>query len=92
MTIPLRLNSSFSKPIKYLMTFPTLVVLASGNGSNFQAIIDNIESGQLQAEVKHLITNSDNAYALERAELHNIPSLSLPLKKFKMAKSTKMAS
>ena len=51
-----------------------LVVLASGNGSNFQAIIDACESGRLDAEVVLLVVNRPGAYALERAEKHGIPS------------------
>src|SRR6056297_2256011 len=51
-----------------------LVVLASGNGSNFQAIIDACESGRLDAEVVLLVVNRPGAYALERAEEHGIPS------------------
>lgn len=51
-----------------------LVVLASGNGSNFQAIIDACESGRLDAEVVLLVVNRPGAYALERARTHGIPS------------------
>jgi phosphoribosylglycinamide formyltransferase-1 len=51
-----------------------LVVLASGNGSNFQAIIDACEAGRLDAEVVRLIVNRPGAYALERAKRHGIPA------------------
>jgi len=51
-----------------------LVVLASGNGSNFQAIIDACESGRLNAEIVLLVVNRPGAYALERAAEHGIPS------------------
>ena len=51
-----------------------LAVLASGNGSNFQAIIDACESGRLDAEIVLLIVNRPGAYALERAAKHGIPS------------------
>ena len=51
-----------------------LVVLASGNGSNFQAIIDACEAGRLDAEVVRLIVNRPGAYALERAAQHGIPA------------------
>lgn len=47
-------------------------VLASGRGSNFQSIIDSIESGSLQAKVSLLITDNPGAYAIERAKNHNI--------------------
>ncbi len=54
-----------------------LGVLASGRGSNFQAIIDSIESGFLPAKIAVLITDNPKAYALERAKKHNIEALVL---------------
>jgi len=50
-------------------------VLASGSGSNLQAIIDNIEAGHLPAEIACVISNNAAAYALERARRHGIPPL-----------------
>jgi len=47
-------------------------VLASGRGSNFQAIIDAIHAGKLSAEVAVLITDNPGAFAIERARQHNI--------------------
>lgn len=52
-------------------------VIASGRGSNFQSIIDNIESGQIQAVMSVLITDNPDAYAIERCRKHNIESLVL---------------
>lgn len=48
-----------------------LVVLASGNGSNLQAIIDACETGSLNAQVVAVISDNSNAYALQRAAQHN---------------------
>ncbi len=45
-----------------------VAVLASGFGSNLQALIDACEAGQLQAEIVAVITNKADAYALQRAE------------------------
>ena len=53
----------------------TLGVLASGRGSNFQSIIDSIASGFLSAKIAVLITDKPDAYAIERANKHNIESL-----------------
>lgn len=47
-------------------------VMASGRGSNFQSIIDNIESGFIRAEIVLLVTDNPEAYALERAKNHSI--------------------
>lgn len=49
-----------------------LAVFASGSGTNFQAILDAIEKGQLNAEVALLVCDKPNAFAIERAKKHNI--------------------
>ena len=54
-----------------------LGVLASGRGSNFQSIIDEIDSGKLAASVLILITDNPEAYAIERAKKHSIESMYL---------------
>jgi phosphoribosylglycinamide formyltransferase-1 len=59
-----------------------LVVLASGGGTNLQAIIDNIEAGELNAQIKAVISNNSKAFALERARNHNIPAMHLSHKQF----------
>lgn len=55
----------------------SLVVLISGSGSNLQAIIDAIESGQLNANISAVISNRPDAFGLTRATKHNIPTISL---------------
>lgn len=57
-------------------------VPASGRGSNFQAIIDNIKSGFLKARVAVLITDNPEAYAIERAKKSNIEALIISPKNF----------
>ncbi len=55
------------------MTIPiTLAILISGNGSNLQAIIEAIETGQLNAEIKAVVSNNPEAYGLVRATRHNL--------------------
>jgi phosphoribosylglycinamide formyltransferase-1 len=44
-----------------------LVVLISGSGSNLQAIIDAINAGELDAEIRLVISNKADAYGLQRA-------------------------
>lgn len=46
---------------------PRLVVLASGNGSNLQALIDACDDGRLNARVVGVVTNKSGARALARA-------------------------
>jgi phosphoribosylglycinamide formyltransferase-1 len=48
-------------------------VLVSGNGSNLQSIIDNIEKGVLDAFITVVVSDNPHAYALERARRHRIP-------------------
>ena len=51
-----------------------LAVLISGNGSNLQAIIDAIQSGQLNAEISVVISNRSDAYGITRAKQAGIQS------------------
>jgi phosphoribosylglycinamide formyltransferase 1 len=55
-----------------------IVVLASGSGTNLQAIIDACALGKLDAEVAAVVSDQVDAYALERARTHHIPAVALP--------------
>ena len=50
-----------------------LGVLGSGAGSNMQSIVDAIEAGALDAEIKLVLADFPDAKILERAKKHNIP-------------------
>lgn len=52
-----------------------IAVLASGRGSNLEAIIKNIEKGICQAKLVLVISDNQNARALEIARAHNIKAL-----------------
>jgi phosphoribosylglycinamide formyltransferase-1 len=49
-------------------------VLVSGSGSNLQSIIDHIENGTLDTEIRVVLSNNPEAYALERCRKHQIPA------------------
>ena len=49
-----------------------IVVFASGSGTNFQAIIDAVKSGQINARVKGLLSDNPNCKALDRAKKNDI--------------------
>jgi phosphoribosylglycinamide formyltransferase-1 len=49
-------------------------VLASGGGSNLQAIIDDCQNGSLTAEIALVIVNNPDAGALDRSRLAGIPA------------------
>ena len=59
-----------------------LVVLISGNGSNLQAIIDNISSKNLPAQIVAVISNKADAYGLKRAKKAGIKQHVLSHKDF----------
>jgi phosphoribosylglycinamide formyltransferase-1 len=50
-----------------------IAFLASGRGSNFQAVIDSMVRGEVPAECSGLITDNPRAYAINRAEKAGIP-------------------
>lgn len=49
-------------------------VLASGGGTDLQSIIDASKKGMIDAEVVVVISDNKDAFALKRAEKHNIKS------------------
>lgn len=51
-----------------------IAVLASGSGSNLQAIIDEIKSGFLPVELALVLSDKPQAYALQRAEAVGVPT------------------
>jgi phosphoribosylglycinamide formyltransferase 1 len=55
-----------------------LGVLASGSGSNLQAILDACASGAVRAQVAAVICNVPGARALQRAEQAGVPAVLLP--------------
>jgi phosphoribosylglycinamide formyltransferase 1 len=57
-------------------------VFASGGGSNFQALIDRKEAGDLPVELALLIGNNSAANAFERARRHGIPGIHIPPSRF----------
>ena len=59
-----------------------IVVLISGNGSNLQAIIENINLGFIKAKIVEVISNNENAYGLIRAKNENINTFVLDHKSF----------
>ncbi len=59
-----------------------VAVLASGRGSNLQAVIDAIEAGQVHAIIVAVISNKKDAVALERARKHGLPDLFVDPKPF----------
>jgi phosphoribosylglycinamide formyltransferase-1 len=60
-----------------------LGVHGSGSGSNMQSIVDAIERGELDAEIKIVIADKSDAKILERAKNHNIKGVYLDCAPFR---------
>ncbi len=60
-----------------------VAVLVSGGGTNLQAILDKMEAGYLpNASIVTVVASKPEAYALERAKKHGIPTKVIPRKDF----------
>ncbi len=66
-------------------------VLVSGRGTNLQAILDAVEAGDLPVEVAVVISNRPDAYALERARAHGVPTVVVPMADYPGRKSHEAA-
>lgn len=68
-----------------------IAVLISGNGSNLQALIDAIDSNQLQAKISVVISNNISAYGIQRANQAGIPTIILLAKDYSSRKNYDIA-
>lgn len=59
-----------------------IVVLVSGNGSNFQAILDACQQGRINGSIAAVFSNKADAYGLERARDASIPAHALSAAQF----------
>lgn len=60
--------------------------MASGSGSNFEAVAKAIEEGQLNAEIQVLIYNNPDAYAAVRADKRNVKAVLINHRDYKHRK------
>jgi len=79
-SLPLHINSSLSTTPENPLATPAMaeacriLVMASGNGSNFQALCDAVAGGQIpNSSIIRLIVNRRKAHATKRAEQNGIP-------------------
>ncbi|MFC0361166.1 phosphoribosylglycinamide formyltransferase [Enterococcus canintestini] len=59
-----------------------IAVLASGNGSNFEALADFFQKEKLPAEIALVFSDKKDAFVLKRAEKFNVPTFHLAPKDF----------
>ena len=64
-----------------------LAVFASGEGTNFQAILDGCLSGWIPAEVALLVASEPGAGAVHRAQVAGVPAVVLQRESFKTPKA-----
>lgn len=77
---PIFSNLSLDKPIQ-------LGVMASGSGTNFEAVAQAIADGRLNAEIKVLIYNNPQAKVRSRAEKWHIPTVLIDHRQYKQRES-----
>jgi phosphoribosylglycinamide formyltransferase-1 len=70
-------------PTKLMSAPLKLGIMASGNGSNFEAVAEAIKNGELAAQIQVLIYNNSSAKAAVRAENWGVPSVFLDHRKYK---------
>lgn len=59
-----------------------IAVLASGAGTNLQALIDAVAAGDLDIDIVGVFSDKSKAFALERARAAGIPTTVVPPKRF----------
>jgi phosphoribosylglycinamide formyltransferase 1 len=69
----------------------SIVVLASGFGSNLQVILDACHADLLPARVTAVVSDQAEAYALERARQAGIPAVVFPWQPYRQAGQTRQA-
>jgi len=57
--------------------------LVSGRGTNLQAIIEAVEEGKIAGEIKVVMSDNPDAYALKRAQQYHIDTRYIHFKEFK---------
>ncbi|MBW3113000.1 phosphoribosylglycinamide formyltransferase [Bacillus sp. MCCB 382] len=51
-----------------------IAIFASGSGSNFQALVDAVQSGTLKANIRLLVCDQPGAFVIHRAQTAGIPT------------------
>lgn len=73
------------------MSVKVLAVLASGSGSNLEAIAHAIVNGELKAKIAVVIYNEPDAFARQRAEKFGIPAILVNHRYYKSRKALDLA-
>ena len=60
-----------------------IAIFASGSGTNFEALIENCENGNINAKVLLMVCDKKDAYVITRAKNHNVEALVFNPKDYK---------
>lgn len=63
-----------------------IAIFASGNGSNFQSLVDAEKSGRLNGRIKFLVSDRPNAYVNTRAKNEEVSTFSFKAKGYESKK------
>lgn len=63
-------------------SIPRIAVLASGRGSNLQALLDAIDAGRLAVELAGVFSDKPEAIALQRARIAGVPAIAVSPREF----------
>ncbi len=69
-------------PILRMLKRKKIAVFASGNGSNFEAIVEASKVASFGAEVALLVTDKQDSFVVQRAAKHNVPIFSFDPKSY----------
>jgi phosphoribosylglycinamide formyltransferase 1 len=64
----------------FVISMKNIGILLSGRGSNFEAIVDNVASGKLDANITVVISNRADAPGIESARRRGLKALVIPSK------------
>ncbi len=64
------------------MEMKRIAVFASGNGSNFQAIVNAVKRSELNASITLLVSDKPGAYVIDRAMKEEIPTFVFAAKNY----------
>lgn len=59
-----------------------IAIFASGSGTNFQAIVNAFKNGELQVDIKLLVSDKPESYCIQRAVNEGIPTFAFHAKEF----------
>ncbi len=65
------------------MSRVSIAVLASGRGTNFEALVHTARRADTNGEVRLLVTNIADAPVLQRAEVEHVPAAIIPHRQFR---------